>query len=49
MTDPEFPRGAPTPKVGRGQANLLFGEIFPENAMKMKKIGPEARVQNVSM
>ena len=33
--------GAPTPKAG---ANLLFGQIFPENCMKIKEIGPEGHV-----
>ena len=35
----DFPdgRGAPNPK-GRGGANLLFGQKFPENCMK-KEIG----------
>ena len=40
MADPRFPRrggrGA-TPVLGR---NLLFGKIFAENCMKMKKIEP---------
>ena len=31
-----FPGGAPTPK---GRVNLLFGIVFAENGMKMKRIG----------
>ena len=34
VVDPGFPRGPPTPGGG---ANLLFGIIFAENFMKMKK------------
>ena len=41
VADPGFPRGAPT-LVG---ANLLFGIIFAENCMKMKKIGPRGDVR----
>ena len=26
-----------------GGANLLFGQTFPENCMKMKEIGPRGR------
>ena len=36
VADPGFLRGGGTnPKVGG--ANLLFGQFFPENCMKMKK------------
>ena len=36
----DFPEeGAPTTKVGGG-ANLLFGQNFPENCMKMDEFGP---------
>ena len=35
VADPGFPRrGGANPKGG---ANLLFGQFFPENCMKMKK------------
>ena len=30
-------------------ANLLFGQFFSENCMKMKKIGPRGGVQNFSV
>ena len=44
VADPEFARqGVPTPKVG--VENLLFGQIFPENCMKMKEIGPRERAR----
>ena len=33
-------QGAPTSKVGG--ANLLFGQIFPENCTKMKESGPRS-------
>ena len=32
VADPEFPRG--------GGANLLFGQKFPKNCIKMKEFGP---------
>ena len=38
VTDPGFPRGSINPK-GWG-ANLVFGQLFPENCRKMKEIGP---------
>ena len=40
VTDPRFHKGAPTP--GRG-ASLIFGIIFGENCMKMKKMEWEGR------
>ena len=33
MVNPGFPQGG-------GGANLLFGQIFPKNSVKMKEIGP---------
>ena len=39
VADPGFSRGeGANPKSGC--KNLLFGQIFPENCMKMKEIGP---------
>ena len=41
VADPGFPRGGrnhPTPKDGG--ANLLFGQIFPQNCMQIKDIAP---------
>ena len=35
VVDPGFPRGGGTNPQGVG-ANLLFGQKFPENCMKMK-------------
>ena len=32
VADPGFPRG--------GGGNLLFGQNFPENCIKMKELGP---------
>ena len=37
VTDPGFPRGGGANPKGGG-ANLLFGQFFPKNGMKMKKI-----------
>ena len=39
VADPEFPRGGDTNSQSGG-ANLLFGQKFPENCMKMKEFGP---------
>ena len=39
MADPEFPRGGCANPQGGG-ANLLFGQITPQNCMKMKEFGP---------
>ena len=39
-------KGAPTPKVWG--ANLIFGQKFPENCMKMKEFGPGGRVSLAS-
>ena len=37
MVDPGFPRlGAPTSKVGA--KTFLFGQMFPQNCMKMKEL-----------
>ena len=38
MSDPGFPRGE-APIVGGGVDNLLFGIIFAENYIEMKKLG----------
>ena len=35
VADPRFPRGGGANPQGRG-ANLLFGQKFSENCMKMK-------------
>ena len=40
MAVPGFPRGA---NPQSGSANLLFGQISPENCLKMKEIGPGRR------
>ena len=39
VADPGFPRGGGVNPRGWG-ANLLFGQKFPENCMKMKEFGP---------
>ena len=39
VADPEFPRGGGANPQGGG-ANLLFGQKFPKNCMKMKEFGP---------
>ena len=39
VADPEFTRGG-VANPQRGGANLLFGQKFPRNCMKMKKFGP---------
>ena len=39
VADPGFPRGWGTNPQGGG-ANLLFGQKFPENCMKMKEFVP---------
>ena len=39
MVDPGFPRGEGANLQGGG-ANLLFGQKFPENCMKIKEFGP---------
>ena len=39
MTDPGFPRGGGANPLSGG-ANLLFGQKFPKNCMKMKEFGP---------
>ena len=36
----DFPVGGGSANAQVGGANLLFGQIFPENCMKMKEIGP---------
>ena len=48
--DPEFPRRGEgdTNLQGRG-ANVLFGELFPENCKKMKAIGPRGGVPGVPL
>ena len=38
--DPGFPRWRGAPTAQGGGVNLLFGQNFPENCMKMKEIGP---------
>ena len=40
MADLGFPRGGGVNPQG-GSANLLFGQKFPENCMKMKEFGPK--------
>ena len=40
MEDPGFPRGGGAHLQGGG-ANLLFGQKFPENCMKMKELRPK--------
>ena len=39
VADPEFLRRVSQPK--HGDVNLLFGQFFPENCMKLKLIGPK--------
>ena len=39
MADPGFPRRGGANFQGGGK-NLLFGQIFPKNCMKMKEFGP---------
>ena len=39
LADLGFPRGGGAKPHGGG-ANLLFGQKFPENCMKMKEFGP---------
>ena len=39
VADPGFPRGGGTNHQGGG-ANLLFGQNFPENCMKIKEFRP---------
>ena len=39
VADPGFPRGGGANPEGGG-ANLIFGQKFPENCMKMKEFGP---------
>ena len=39
VADPGFPRGGGANSQSGG-ANLLFGQHFPENCMKMKEFGP---------
>ena len=39
VADPGFPRGGGANPQGWG-TNLLFGQKFPENCMKMKEFGP---------
>ena len=39
VADPGFPKGGGANPQG-GDVNLLFGQKFPENCMKMKEFGP---------
>ena len=39
VADPGFPGGGGANPISWGE-NLLFGQIFPENCIKMKQIGP---------
>ena len=39
VVDPEFPRGGGA-NPQNGGANLLIGQIFSQNCMKMKEFGP---------
>ena len=40
VADPGFPRRGGGANPEGGGANLLFGQCFPKNSMKMKEIGP---------
>ena len=40
VADPGFPRRGALYYLQGGGVNLLFGQIFPGNCMKMKEIGP---------
>ena len=42
----DFSEGGAIPKGG---ANLAFSQIFPKNCLKMKKIGPGAFFQKLSV
>ena len=46
MADSEFPRrgGGGNAKPKGGTKNLLFGQVFPENCMKMNEIGPGGHI-----
>ena len=44
VVDPEFPIRGGDANLQGGGANLLFGQIFPKNCKKLKKIGPRGRV-----
>ena len=47
----DFPDGRGGGNFQGGDENLLFGQIFPENCMKLKEFGPEgvARVPDAPL